>query len=299
MRQRVLVVVILGLVIGVGLRMSAVPGAQAPAPKASLPKTTRLYVLDCGMLTMSGEGVTRYHVTPAETGETRMPVPCYLVAHPKGTLIWDVGVIPDDTVEQAGAAGARYDVNATAAALVRRTLRSQLAALGYRPGDLTYVAISHAHKDHTANLNQFAAATWLTPRVERDFMWKPGNERVEPRFYTALERSPWRAIEQDEHDVFGDGTVIIKAAPGHTPGHQVLVLNLAATGRVMLAGDLYHYRPEREFTRAPPDNEFDVKQAVASRARIEEYLKRTKTAIWVQHEFAAFAALKKAPQYYE
>ena len=67
--------------------------------------------------------MARYHVTSAETGETRMPVPCYLVAHPKGTLMWDVGVIPDDTVEQAGAAGARYDVNPTAAALVRRTLR--------------------------------------------------------------------------------------------------------------------------------------------------------------------------------
>jgi N-acyl homoserine lactone hydrolase len=232
-------------------------------------------------------------------GETRMPVPCYLVVHPKGTLIWDVGVIPDDTVEQAGAAGARYDVNPTAAALVRRTLRSQLAALGYRPPDITYVAISHAHKDHTANLNQFAASTWLTPAVEREFMWKPGNERVEPRFYTALERSKWTAIVKDEHDVFGDGKVLIKAAPGHTPGHQVLVLDLAKTGRVMVAGDLYHYRPELEQHRAPPDNEFDVKQAVASRARIEDYLKRTKTTIWIQHEFAANAKLKRSPEYYD
>ena len=64
----------------------------------------------------------------------------------------------------------------------------------------------------------------------------------------------------------------------------------------MIAGDLYHYRPEREFQRAPPDNEFDVKQAVASRARIEEYLKRTKTAIWIQHEFGGDRQkLKKSP----
>jgi len=297
MRSRTLVVLVFGIGLGVGT--GAMPGAQAPPSKASPPATTRLYVLDCGMLTMTAEGVARYHVTPAETGETRMPVPCYLVAHPKGTLMWDVGVIPDDTVEQAGTAGARYDVNPTAAALVRRTLRGQLAGIGYRPADITYVAVSHAHKDHTANLNQFAASTWLTPRAEREFMWKPGNERVEPRFYTALERSKWTAIEKDEHDVFGDGAVIVKAAPGHTPGHQVLVLRLAATGRVMIAGDLYHYRPEREFQRAPPDNEFDVKQAVASRARIEEYLQRTKTAIWIQHEFGAYEKLKKSPEYYE
>ena len=62
-----------------------------------------MYVFDCGMLTISTEGVTRYHVTPAEVGETRMPVPCFLVAHPKGTLMWDVGVIPDATVEKAAA----------------------------------------------------------------------------------------------------------------------------------------------------------------------------------------------------
>jgi glyoxylase-like metal-dependent hydrolase (beta-lactamase superfamily II) len=274
-------------------------GQTSTIRKASPPKTVRLYVLDCGMLTMTTEGVTRYHVTPAEVGETRMPVPCFLVAHPKGTLMWDVGVIPDATVEKAGSAGARYDVNATAAALVKTTLRSQLAAIGYAPRDITYVSISHAHKDHSANLNQFAASTWLVTRAERDFMWKPGNERVEPAFYRELERSKWTAIDRDEYDVFGDGTVVIKAAPGHTPGHQVLVLRLASTGRIMLGGDLYHYPPERTLRRAPPDNEFNVQQSAASRAMIEEYLKKTNTTIWIEHDFATIEKLKKPPAYYD
>src|SRR5262245_49905744 len=271
----------------------------AQTPSAKPPASARLYVLDCGMLTMSAEGVARYHVTPAETGETRMPVPCYLVAHPKGTLMWDVGVIPDETVEKAGAAGARYDVNSTAAALVKRTLRSQLAEIGYSPSDITYVAISHAHKDHTANLNQFASSTWLVRPAERDFMWKPGNERVEPAFYKDLERSKSIAIEKDEYDVFGDGTVIMKAAPGHTPAHQVLVLRLASTGRIMLAGDLYHYPPERTLRRQPPDNEFNVQQSAASRALIEEYLTKTKTTIWIEHDFATIEKLKKSPAFYD
>jgi N-acyl homoserine lactone hydrolase len=273
-------------------------GAQAPS-KATLPPALRLYVLDCGTLTISREGVERYHVTTAEVGETRMPVPCFLVAHPKGTLMWDVGVIPDDDVEKAGAGGARYDVNSTAAALVTRTLRSQLAAVGYRPADVTYVAVSHAHKDHTANLNQFVGSTWLTPRAEREFMWRPKNERVEPRFFSALETSKWLPLDRDEHDVFGDGTAIIKAAPGHTPGHQVLILNLKSIGKVMIAGDLYHYPAERQFRRAPPDNEFNVQQSAASRARIEAYLAATKATIWIEHEWAAIARLKKSPQYYE
>src|SRR4030095_10386635 len=275
--------------------------AQAPAPrKASPPKTVRLYVFDCGMLTITTEGVTRYHVTPGEVGDTRMPVSCFLVAHPKGTLMWDVGVIPDATVEkQAAAGGARYDVNPTAAALVKRTLRGQLAEIGYSPADITYVAISHAHKDHTANLNQFAASTWLVRPAEREFMWKPGNERVEPSFYNRLEKSKSISLEKDEYDVFGDGTVVIKAAPGHTPGHQVLALNLASTGRVMLGGDLYHYPPERTLRRAPPDNEFNVQESAASRTAIEEYLTKTKTTIWIQHDFKTIENLKKSPAYYD
>jgi N-acyl homoserine lactone hydrolase len=284
------------LLFGLGVMVNA---QSTPVAKASPPKTMRLYVFDCGMLNITTEGVNRYHVTPAEVGEARMPVPCFLVAHPKGTLMWDVGVIPDATVEKAGNGGARYDVNTTAAAIVTRTLRSQLAAVGYSPAEITYVAISHAHKDHSANLNQFASSTWLTPKVERDFMFKPGNERVEPSFYAALEKSKTITIDKDEYDVFGDGKAIIKAAPGHTPGHQVLVLQLASTGRVMIAGDLYHYRPEREFHRAPPDNEFNVQQSAASRTMIEDYLAKTKTAIWIEHEYAANAKLKKSPSYYE
>jgi len=278
------------------LAVGAVLAAQTPpAP----PKAMRLYVLDCGILNISREGVERYHVTTAEVGETRMPVPCFLVAHPKGTLMWDVGVIPDDDVEKAAAGGARYDVNSTAAAVVTRTLRSQLSAIGYRPADITYVAISHAHKDHTANLNQFAAATWLTPPAEREFMWRPQNERVEARFFSALEKSTWIPLDKDEYDVFGDGKAIIKAAPGHTPGHQVLVLNLASLGKLMIAGDLYHYPAERGFRRAPPDNEFNVAQSAASRATIEQYLAATKATILIEHEWAAIAKLKKSPQFYE
>lgn len=288
-------IALVALLFGAGTLLAA----QAPAPKATPPATLRLYVLDCGLLNISRAGVERYHVTTAEVGETRMPVPCFLVAHPKGTLMWDVGVIPDDDVEKAGAGGARYDVNPTAAAVVTRTLRSQLAAVGYRPADVTYVAVSHAHKDHTANLNQFVRSTWLTPRAEREFMWTPNNERVEPRFFSALETSKWIPLDRDEYDVFGDGAAVIKSAPGHTPGHQVLVLNLKSVGKVMIAGDLYHYPAERDFRRAPPENEFNVAQSAASRARIEQYLAATKARIWIEHEWAAIAKLKKSPEYYE
>ena len=278
--------------------------APPPAAKPAPPKTARLYVLDCGMLNIDPAGVARYHVTEKEVVESRMPVPCFLVVHPKGTLLWDTGTIPDADVEKAAPRPALYDVNPVSHAVVSKTLKSQLAALGYAPADITYVAISHAHKDHTANLNQFAASTWLVRPIEREFMFRPGNERVEPKFYNQLEHAKWIDISKDEskdaeYDLFRDGTVVIKAAPGHTPGHEVLVLNLAKSGRIMVAGDLYHYPPERTFARRPPDNEFNVEQSAASRAMIEEYLKKTKATIWIQHDYRTIASLKKTPAFYE
>ena len=212
--------------------------------------------------------------------------------------MWDLGVIPDGDVD-AQPQGARASFGGAFVAVVTRTLRSQLAQIGYRPADITYFAFSHAHIDHSANANEFAASTWLARPAERDFMWADNNTRVNPSFYTMLKNSKSVIMDKDEHDVFGDGQVVIKSAPGHTPGHQTLVLKLAATGRVMLSGDLYHYPQERTLHRAPPDNEADVRQSAASRAMIEEYLQKTKTNLWIEHDFVANAKLKKSPAYYE
>lgn len=273
--------------------------AQTPAGKAAQPPgSLRLYVFDCGVVNVDPEGVTRYHVTQAEVVESRMPVPCFLVVHPKGTLLWDAGVIPDALVERAAPQAALYDINPLMHAVVSRTLKSQLAGIGYAPADITYVAVSHGHKDHSANLNEFAASTWLARSAERAFMFKPNNDRVEPTFFNDLEHGKSIGIDTDEYDVFGDGKVVLKAAPGHSPGHQVLILQLATAGRIMIAGDLYHYAPERLFRRAPPDNEFSTQQSAISRAMIEEYLTRTKTSIWIEHDFVSNAQLKKSPAYY-
>jgi N-acyl homoserine lactone hydrolase len=269
--------------------------AQTQRPAAT---TLRLYVFDCGTLTPNREGVERYHVTMQEVGEIRMPVPCFLIVHPRGTLMWDVGVIPDSIVEAQGN-NARANVNPTVAAVVTRTLKSQLAQVGYTPEEITYVAVSHAHIDHTANLNAFARSTWLTRAAERDFMWTENNPRVNPAFYSSLKNGKVVVVDRDEHDVFGDGTVIMKAAPGHTPAHQVLVLRLARTGPIMLSGDLYHYPEERTFKRRPPDNEFNVENSATSRRVIEEYLGKTKMPIWIQHDYDFVAKLKKSPDYYD
>jgi glyoxylase-like metal-dependent hydrolase (beta-lactamase superfamily II) len=122
---------------------------------------------------------------------------------------------------------------------------------------------------------------------------------VNPTFYAALKGSKVTVIDKDEHDVFGDGSVIMKAAPGHTPGHQVLILKLARTGPIMVSGDLYHYPEERTFKRRPPDNEFSPEQSAASRRVIEEYLGKTKMRSGSSTTMSSSRTLKKAPAFYD
>src|SRR5579884_870773 len=112
-------------------------GLPAPQKKAEPPKTVRLYVFDCGTLDIPD--TSPYQFKKEELAASKMSAPCFLVAHPKGTLMWDVGPIPDSNFKNDGTPGTmRY-------ATARRTLTSQLAEIGYKPSDITYLAISHFH----------------------------------------------------------------------------------------------------------------------------------------------------------
>jgi N-acyl homoserine lactone hydrolase len=271
--------------------IAAVASAKAQQHRAQPPRAVRLYVFDCGVI--KGLDPALFNFKKEELAVIDLAVPCYLVAHPKGTLIWDVGVIPDTSFKDDGAPVTQ------GVSTVTKTLKSQLAEIGYSPSDITYLAHSHYHLDHIANSNEFAGATWLVRQMERDAMFaeKPP-ALVDPAVYSQLKTSKTVILATDEYDVFGDGTVIIKYAPGHTPGHQVLILKLAKTGKVMLAGDLYHYPEERKLNRVPTF-EFNKEQSLASRAMIEEYVKRTGTQLWIEHDFAANSKLKKSPKYYD
>ncbi|MBV9507782.1 MAG: N-acyl homoserine lactonase family protein [Acidobacteriia bacterium] len=265
--------------------------AMAQTPKARLPKSLRLYVFDCGSLAIPD--TAPYQLKKEELATSKMSVACFLVAHPKGLMMWDTGAAPDTAFKPGGGpATLRY-------ATSTKSLTSQLAEVGYTPSDITYLALSHFHWDHVGNANLFADATWLVPQSERDIMFKePLSPRTEPANFSALKNSKTIIIDKEKYDVFGDRSVIILSAPGHSPGHQVLYLKLAKTGPVVLSGDLYHYPEERQ-RGLVPTSEFNRDQSVKSRAAIEAFLKETGAQLWIQHDFTANAKLKKAPQFYE
>jgi len=250
-----------------------------------------LYIFDCG--TINATDASGYRLQKEEVATPKMSMECFLIAHPKGNLMWDVGAIPDSSFPPGGGPGTLRNAVAT------KTLTSQLAEVGYAPADINYLALSHFHWDHIGNSNLFGSATWLTPKAESDIMFaEPPSPRTEPANYSALKNSKTVFLTKDEYDVFGDGTVVIRAAPGHSPGHQVLYLKLAKTGPVVLSGDLYHYAEERKLNRLPT-SEYNVDQTVASRAAVEAYLKKSGSQLWIQHDFNGSAKLKKSPLFYE
>jgi len=267
----------------------------------ALPQSLRLYVFDCGQLNYNN--VAAYQLKNEEVANTNMGMACFLIAHPKGTLMWDVGAIPDESWKPTGSPVRLHFVlpdKTERDVTITKPLKAQLAAAGYSPSGITYLALSHYHWDHIANANAFAGATWIARKSEHDIMFSSAEpERTIRANYNKLGKSKTVIIKgEEDYDVFGDGKVVLKSTPGHTPGHQVLYLDLPKTGKIVLGGDLYHYPEERTLNRIPP-RDFNPQQTAASRVALEAFLKQTGASLWIQHDATAHAKLKKAPEFYE
>jgi N-acyl homoserine lactone hydrolase len=260
----------------------------------------RLYVFDGG--TLASADMSRYRLTTAEVATTQMSVTSFLVVHPRGVLMWDAGAVPDNAWTPTGKPELQHltlpDGQAREVTIASRLL-PQLATAGFQPEAVTHFALSHYHWDHTANANAFRTARWLVRPVEREAMFAAAAPALtQPPTYAALRNSTVTPITTADHDVFGDGSVVIKPAAGHTPGHQVLYVRLPRTGGVVLSGDLYHYPEERSLGRIPTF-EADQAQTAAARAGIDAFLKQSGAQLWIQHDYTATAKLRKSPAYYE
>ena len=266
---------------------------QAQSSRSPAVKSLRLYVFELGNIPVDNGGMFEPPLKVALGG--CCIIVGHLIVHPKGTLMWDTGIVPDALIGTKTPGAERY---------TGKPLREKLAEIGYRLEDITYLGLSHYHFDHTANANAFKNSTWLVQEAERNAMFAgttlPGGSQPVLSHYSELKTSKAIVLANlDEYDVFGDGTVVIKAAHGHTAGQQVLIVKLPKTGPVMLAGDLYHFREERAQQVLPKNLEFDKDASRASRVRIEEYVKKNNMPMWLDHDSRLYATLKKAPGYIE
>lgn len=258
--------------------------ARAPA--------VELYAMDCGRASFADVGM--FADDGSMNGQSReLVVPCYLIRHPSGDLIWDTG-FPDAI---AAMPGGRMDLPQMGATVtLATTLEAQLAQLNLTPADIEFVSFSHQHGDHTGNGNLFAQSTWIVDPDERAYMFSE-EARGGSAFpgYAQLENAQTRLIEGDaDYDVFGDGSVTIIQAPGHTPGHTMLLVRLPNAGAVLLTGDMFHLAESRERHLVPSFNT-DRAQTVASQAVVERVASETGARVIRQHVAEDFSSLPAFP----
>ena len=245
----------------------------------------KLYVLNCGEGT-AGD-LSRWTPGLNEGKAMDFVDTCYLIKHTQGWFLWDTGI--------ADAVAAMPDGLAPAdpkAVTWRRpkTLAAQLEQIGVKPSDIKTMGVSHTHPDHIGNVEMFPQATLYVQKAEYDW---PGTNN-EPRFKPA---HPVELLSGDK-DVFGDGSVTVLSTPGHTPGHQSLLVKLPKTGAVVLSGDAVHFRDNWDNRRVPSMNA-NKEWSAASMQKIADTLDKEKAQLWINHDKAQRDSQKLSPAFYD
>ena len=258
-------------------------------PKVKAP--LKLYVFECGRLNYAS--IEPFGIADDETEVRELIVPCYIIEHEKGRLLWEGG-LPSSLAEVDG----WREMDGGWRMRLDMTFREQIAELDLTMSDFDYMSFSHFHFDHVGIANELEDAKLIIQKREYEaaFADTVTVPAFLPSLYSNLRESEKIMIE-GEYDVFGDGRVRLIPAPGHTPGHQVLYVDLSETGPIVLSGDLYHFRVSREYKRVPIFN-VDSTQSLKSMTQIEAFLEETGADLWIEHELAQFNQLKKPPQYH-
>ena len=245
----------------------------------------RLYILNCGE-GVAGD-ISRWSPGVNEGKSMDFVDNCYLIKHPQGWLLWDTGV--SDTVAAMPNGLAPSDPKSVHWHR-SKTLAAQLDQLGLKPSDIKSVAISHTHPDHVGNVELFPAAMLYVQKAE--YEWPGANNT--PRFKP---EHPVTKLDGDR-DLFGDGSVVILSTPGHTPGHQSLLVKLPKTGAIVLSGDAAHFKDNWDNRRVPSIN-FDKDTTLASMQKIADTLTKEKAQLWINHDKAQRDSLKMVPEFYD
>jgi N-acyl homoserine lactone hydrolase len=258
------------------LALSSLPASAAGVDK--------LYVLYCGEASATDQSRWSPGVNvgvPIELSDN-----CYLIHHAHGWFLWDTGLADAVAATPEGVTAA----NGALRLKRTKTLTAQLEALGVKPADIKGMAISHTHPDHIGNVELFPQVMLYVQKAEYEWPGEGGAPRFKPEH-------PVTKLEGD-HDVFGDGSVMIISTPGHTPGHQALLVRLPKTGAVVLSGDAVHFKDNWDHRRVPAMN-VSKEQTLASMQRVADVVEKEHGQLWINHDKPQSDAQKKAPDYYE
>ena len=252
--------------------------AQAPAPSAAQGPEVTLTRLDCGT---GPNDPRRFSDTFAYNEPTKpFTFSCYVVKHGSDVMVWDTGYLPGSVPNAKNP-----------------PITDLLKQINVNPDQVKYVGISHFHADHTGQLLPFSNATMLIGKGDWDGV--TANPPMAGANLTGFkvwisEKRKVEALSGDK-DVFGDGSVVVLRTPGHTPGHQSLLVRLKEKGPVVLIGDLTHFQ-ENYASNGVPGFNYDRAQTLASLQRVKEIEKNLKATVIIQHDPRDIGKLPKFPE---
>jgi len=268
----------------VALFFVAACAAAISFKSASAAGVDKLYILDCGHISASDQSRWSPGVNvgvPIELSDN-----CYLIHHGQDWFLWDTGLVDTLAASPNGATAANGALHMTKS----KTLAAQLQELGVKPEDIKAMAVSHTHPDHIGNIEQFPQAMLYVQKAEYEWPGEGGTPRFNPKHPVTL-------LEGDR-DIFGDGSIVVISTPGHTPGHQSLLVRLPQTGAVVLSGDAVHFKDNWDNRRVPGFN-FSKEQTLASMQRIADILAKEHGELWINHDKPQTDAQKKSPEFYQ
>jgi len=220
-------------------------GFDASAQAAADMSLTRL---DCGT-PQAPTAVNQRFSDTFSYGDTKIQFvfSCYLIKHGDQYLLWDTG----------------HSMTAPNVA-PKVSIVDQLNKLGVQPDQINFVGISHYHADHTGQVASFPKALLLIGLGDWNAISAP---------------KPAAGVNKD---VFGDGSVIMLATPGHTPGHRSLLVKLPDKTFV-ISGDAVHFRENYDNNGVPWFN-YDRSQTLASIERLKGLVKTFNATLIIQHD---------------
>jgi len=266
----------------------ALTGLQAP-PAAAPQAPLSLWRLDCGDFVIKQYGAFFSDTFQYPAGPKNIVGSCYLIRNGNRYMLWDTG-LSDALVEKPLE-------NAAQKLSLKRSIVDQLRELKIRPEQIELIGISHWHFDHTGQAARFPQAKLLIGRGDLEHLRNRGPGVND---YAVNAMAHWLTgggqVEgvTGDHDVFGDGRVTMLKLPGHTPGHNALLVRLAS-GPVLLSGDQYHFTEQVASRGVPPFNH-DRADTLASMDRFDRIARNLKAKVIIQHEPDDVRKLPPFPQ---
>ncbi|HEY9414950.1 MAG TPA: N-acyl homoserine lactonase family protein [Pseudonocardia sp.] len=240
---------------------------------------TRMWALDAPKLT-----VDKSLLMVGASGECTVPLPAFLIEHPKGLVLFDTGLAPaaaTDPFAVYGELANHFDMSFSP----DLTLDNQLKGLGYKLSDVKYVVASHTHFDHTGGLYLFPEARLYVGEGDIRYAFWPdpaGAGFFRQADLEATRGFNWQEIPSCDHDIFGDGSLVILWTPGHTPGELSMLVRLPGRNFI-LTGDTVHLREQLESAH-PMGTDANTQEAVRSIRRLQLLRDSADATVWISHD---------------